>query len=113
MSKRPWFPTVFSDRCDGCNGGYKCVDYCPNGVLVIKGDKAVVVNPLMCVDGCSTCASLCPEEAIRFPLKQTTSKPSKKSLLRGVVCLGCGKKFSTNRDVDFCFDCENRKIGTG
>jgi len=103
-----WFPTIF-DKCDGCEGTYKCVTYCPNGVLEIKDDKAFVVNPLKCIDGCSACARLCPEEAIMFPPKETTPNlTTKKSILNRIVCRGCGKRFSTDRDIEYCFDCENR-----
>ncbi|MEN6329158.1 MAG: hypothetical protein ABFC91_02580 [Methanobacteriaceae archaeon] len=28
------------------------------------------------------------------------------SILRRVQCIGCGKFFRTNRDVDICFSCQ-------
>jgi len=112
--KEPWFPTIYSDECDGCNGGYKCVTYCPNAVLEIRDDKAFVVNPLSCIYGCSACASLCPKDAIMFPLKETTpNSTSKRSLFHRVVCRGCGKRFTTDRDVEYCFDCENKVEAKG
>jgi NAD-dependent dihydropyrimidine dehydrogenase PreA subunit len=109
MSKGPWFPTIFSDNCDGCKGGYKCVAYCPNGVLEIRDDMAVVVNPLGCIDGCSACASICPKDAIRFPSKEASpSVTTKKSLLHRVVCGECGKTFLTDRETEYCFSCEDK-----
>jgi NAD-dependent dihydropyrimidine dehydrogenase PreA subunit len=109
MSNRPWFPTIYSDKCDGCKGAYKCVAYCPNAVLEINDDKAYVVNPLGCISGCSACASLCPKDAIIFPLKETAPRSTtKRSLLHRAVCRNCGKRFTTDRDVEYCFDCENK-----
>lgn len=32
----------------------------------------------------------------------------KKSKLHKVLCKGCGKVFKTNRDVEYCFDCEKK-----
>ncbi|MDI6643860.1 MAG: hypothetical protein QME14_02290 [Methanobacteriaceae archaeon] len=33
----------------------------------------------------------------------------KKFLLRDTHCKKCGRLFKTNRDVDLCFLCENKK----
>ena len=30
------------------------------------------------------------------------------STLKQLVCKGCGKTFKTNRDTEYCFDCENK-----
>jgi NAD-dependent dihydropyrimidine dehydrogenase PreA subunit len=109
MAQGPWFPTIFSDQCDGCTGAFKCVAFCPHGVLEIRDAKAVVANPLGCIDGCSACASLCPQDAIRFPSTETIrNSTAKRSLLHRVVCRGCGKRFSTDRNVEYCFDCEGK-----
>ena len=109
MTNRPWFPTIHSDKCDGCKGAYKCVNYCPNGVLEIRDEKAFVISPLSSIYGCSACAGLCPKDAIIFPSKEAVYSSTKKtSLLHGVVCRGCGKRFSTDRDTQYCFDCENQ-----
>ena len=32
----------------------------------------------------------------------------KKSSLTTVICKKCGKTFKTNRDAEYCFDCEKR-----
>ena len=112
MINRPWFPTIYSDKCDGCRGAYKCVHYCPHGVLEVREDKVFVINPLGCIYGCTSCANLCPKEAIMFPSKEGSYRSiRKKSLLHSVICRGCGKRFSTNRDKEYCFDCEKRFEG--
>ena len=41
-----------------------------------------------------------------FPSREMAEKASKRSLLHKVVCRGCGKEFSTGRDVELCYDCE-------
>ena len=109
MSKKPWFPTINSDRCDGCKGAYKCVSFCPHGVLEVREDKAFVVNPLGCVYGCSACASLCPSAAIIFPSrKESYGSIKKESWLHRVICRSCGKEFLTDRETGYCFDCEDK-----
>jgi len=109
MANRPWFPTIYADQCDGCKGIYKCMHYCPNGVLDVRDDKAFVVNPLGCIYGCSACANLCPKKAIMFPSRAAPYRSiKKKSLLHQVRCKGCGKRFSTNRDTEYCYDCEDK-----
>ena len=61
-----WNPTVVEDACIGCG---TCVTGCSR--LVYRFDyerkKSVVVDPLNCMVGCTTCANTCPTHAIRFP----------------------------------------------
>jgi NAD-dependent dihydropyrimidine dehydrogenase PreA subunit len=108
MTTKPWFPTIYADKCNGCHGTYKCVSFCPHDVLEVRDDKAAVTNPLGCIYGCSTCADLCPTDAILFPSKEASYKAiTKKSWLHRVVCSECGKKFLTDRETDYCFRCED------
>lgn len=62
----PWFPTIYEDLCDGCR---KCIEFCPYDVFEWdeERDMPLVVNPLNCVVGCSSCADTCPLDAIGFP----------------------------------------------
>ena len=39
---------------------------------------------------------------------QTGILEKKKSGLRYVNCKGCGKLFKTDRDTDYCMDCEKK-----
>lgn len=61
-----WHPHVDEDVCIGCG---TCVTGCSR--LVYRFDyermKAVVVDPLNCMVGCTTCANTCPTNAIGFP----------------------------------------------
>jgi len=61
-----WHPTVDDATCIGCG---TCVTGCSR--LVYRFDfqraKAVVVDPLNCMVGCTTCANTCPAHAIHFP----------------------------------------------
>lgn len=61
-----WYPTVVADRCLGCG---ICVTSCGRGVYAFdyERNKPVVVAPQMCMVGCTTCATTCPEDAIDFP----------------------------------------------
>lgn len=61
-----WNPTVVEDACIGCG---TCVTGCSRLVYRFdyEGKKAVVVDPLNCMVGCTTCANTCPTHAIRFP----------------------------------------------
>ena len=60
----PWHPTVDADTCIGCT---LCFATCGRSVYDMQDNKAVVVNPLNCMVGCSTCGTVCLVEAISFP----------------------------------------------
>ncbi|MEX0964731.1 MAG: FAD-binding oxidoreductase, partial [Pseudohongiellaceae bacterium] len=61
-----WNPTIIEEACIGCG---TCVTGCSR--LVYRYDferkKPVVVDPLNCMVGCTTCANTCPAHAIAFP----------------------------------------------
>jgi NAD-dependent dihydropyrimidine dehydrogenase PreA subunit len=60
----PWFPTVDADTCIGCT---LCYTTCGRGVYEMQDNKAVPVNAMSCMVGCSTCSTVCPVQAIAFP----------------------------------------------
>lgn len=65
----PWYPTVDSEICNGCE---LCFVTCGRDVYEIemkynKHRKAKVERPYNCMVGCSTCAVVCPMQAISFP----------------------------------------------
>jgi NAD-dependent dihydropyrimidine dehydrogenase PreA subunit len=60
----PWFPSVDAETCIGCT---LCFDTCGRNVYDMQDNKAVVINAMNCMVGCSTCATVCPVEAIGFP----------------------------------------------
>lgn len=61
-----WNPSIIEEACIGCG---TCVTGCSR--LVYRFDferkKPVVVDPLNCMVGCTTCANTCPAHAIAFP----------------------------------------------
>jgi len=65
-----WNPRIVEDACIGCG---TCVTGCSR--LVYRFDferkKPVVVDPLNCMVGCTTCANTCPAHAIEFPSLDT------------------------------------------
>jgi NAD-dependent dihydropyrimidine dehydrogenase PreA subunit len=63
-----WFPTVAADRCVGCG---VCVTSCGRGVYAFdyEQNEPVVVAPEMCMVGCTTCATICTQDAIEFPFQ--------------------------------------------
>ena len=117
-TNEPWFPIIFSDKCDGCakTGKPRCVEFCPNDVFVFQNGKAVVANPANCgkncgTPNCSACAPLCHNRAISFPSKNAVypqEAKDEKNLIRKITCKVCGKQYWTNRENDVCFDCEKQ-----
>ena len=53
-------PIIDKDECSACGC---CVDVCPEGVLDIVGDRAVVVDEDACI-ACGDCVEECPMGAI-------------------------------------------------
>jgi len=116
----PWFPIIFSEKCDRCAGTGKprCVEFCPNGVFTIEDGKAIVAYPAKCGGDCSTihcsaCAPLCHNKAISFPIgaghDAKLMASEKKDLIRKTTCEACKKQYWTNRKDDICFDCEKNR----
>lgn len=108
-----WFPTIFPDRCDGCEKleAPRCIRFCPNGVFEIMEGKAVVAHPSNCMNGCNACEPICPHKAISFPKTGQTLQDSGESwnrMLHKVACTICGKEFWTNTDTQVCFDCKRK-----
>lgn len=60
----PWFPTVDLETCIGCQ---LCYVTCGRNVYEMREAHAVAVDPMNCAVGCSTCANICPTNAISFP----------------------------------------------
>ena len=60
----PWYPTVDAATCIGCS---LCYVTCGRLVYEMRENKAVAVRPYDCMVGCSTCATVCPVQAISFP----------------------------------------------
>lgn len=51
----------FKDKCTGCG---RCIEVCPHGVFVMKGQKAAVIDKDLCME-CGACARNCSFGAIR------------------------------------------------
>jgi NAD-dependent dihydropyrimidine dehydrogenase PreA subunit len=68
----PWFPQVNPETCIGCE---LCFVTCRREVYEIefqsdgRNRKAVAALQYNCMVGCSTCAMVCPTEAITFPVR--------------------------------------------
>ena len=60
----PWQPSVDAEACIGCE---LCYVTCGRGVFEMKERLAIVERGTSCMVGCSTCAAVCPTEAISFP----------------------------------------------
>lgn len=80
----PWFPTIKADACIGCG---LCFVSCGREVFGFEQDtrKATVDRPFNCMVGCSTCATICPTEAITFPGKDLIRKVEKEFKILSVV----------------------------
>ena len=53
------YPKVDSELCTGCG---VCIDICPTNAIVLKDEKAFIMNDLC--RNCKKCVRACPSEAI-------------------------------------------------
>jgi len=64
----PWYPTINEGTCIGCE---LCFVTCGKNVYSMgemnNKYKAIVAEPYACIIGCTTCANICPTNAIEFP----------------------------------------------
>jgi len=67
----PWFPTVSPEKCIGCE---LCFVTCGRGVYEVRERKAWPDRQYDCMVGCTTCANICPTQAISFPSKEIVQK---------------------------------------
>lgn len=69
----PWYPTINEETCIGCG---LCYVSCGREVFGFDdaARKAVVERKFNCMVGCSTCATICPSEAIMFPGRDLITK---------------------------------------
>lgn len=78
----PWFPRVDADVCIGCT---LCYATCGRGVYEMRENKAVPANAMSCMVGCSTCATVCPVQAISFPDRELVWKLEREHKIFKVV----------------------------
>jgi len=64
-----WYPTVDENKCIGCG---MCIVSCGRKVYDFdkEKNKSVVAKPYNCMVGCTTCQTLCLQDAINFPDKK-------------------------------------------
>lgn len=69
--KIPWWPTIDLEKCDGCNGEYDCLKFCPHRVYkpLENPSRIAVEKRYNCVVFCQACRKMCPKDAISFPSK--------------------------------------------
>ena len=78
----PWFPTVNHTKCIGCE---LCFVTCGRGVYDVHDHKAWPERQYDCMVGCTTCANICPAEAITFPDKQLVRKIEREYKILAIV----------------------------
>jgi Pyruvate/2-oxoacid:ferredoxin oxidoreductase delta subunit len=78
----PWFPTVIQDKCIGCE---LCFVTCGRGVFEMRDHKAHPDHLYNCMVGCTTCANICPAQAITFPDKQIVQKIEREHKILAIV----------------------------
>lgn len=54
-------------------------------------------------EGCS-----CDQELWKYLPPELRPKEKKPSTLHKVTCRGCGRVFWTNKETEYCFDCERQ-----
>lgn len=96
----PWFPTINADKCIGCE---LCFLSCGREVFDVaesKPHKATTERPYNCMVGCSTCATVCPTEAITFPARDLIWKLERQHKIFKIVHEEAARKKETIAQLD-------------
>ncbi|MDR3685175.1 MAG: ferredoxin family protein [Geothrix sp.] len=78
----PWYPTVDAQACIGCE---LCYVTCGRAVYDIRDRKAVATRPYACMVGCTTCAMVCPTDAIHFPNREVVRRVEREYKILRIV----------------------------
>lgn len=80
----PWFPTIDENKCIHCG---LCYVTCGRAVFEMDDERrtSVVIEPYRCMVGCTTCANICPTEAISFPDRSLVQKIEREHKILKIV----------------------------
>ncbi len=81
----PWYPTIDAEACIGCQ---LCYVTCGREVFHMTPDmppRAEVTRQYNCMVGCSTCAMVCPTDAISFPDKDLVRRAEREHKIFKIV----------------------------
>jgi len=85
----PWYPAVNAETCIGCE---LCYVTCGRNVFEMRDRKSIVAHPFQCMVGCSTCAIVCPVQAISFPGRDLIWKTEREHKIFRMVHQEAGEK---------------------
>jgi NAD-dependent dihydropyrimidine dehydrogenase PreA subunit len=99
-----WFPTVDAEKCIGCQ---LCFVTCGRDVYAIgpaPDFESSVARPYNCMVGCSTCAVVCPSDAISFPSREVVRRAEHEHNVLAIV----RKEAQEKRDKVSALEARNR-----
>ena len=112
----PFYDKEIGRRCNGCNGLWRCVTFCPTGALSLYYDghdseAGIDFESMRCI-GCRLCEIVCPEGAVTS-LSIAAPIYEKKALirLRAGKCERCEAPLVNSEGL--CYDCSQREKKLG
>ncbi len=99
-----WYPTVDAEKCIGCQ---LCFVTCGREVYEIgpaPDYESSVARPFNCMVGCSTCAVVCPSDAISFPSREIVRRAEHEYNVLNIV----RKEAQEKRDKSAALESRNR-----
>ncbi len=78
----PWFPTMSHPKCIACE---LCFVTCGRGVYEVHDHRAWPERQYDCMVGCTTCANICPVQAITFPDRALVRKVEREFKILAIV----------------------------